>query len=210
MEKSKDMVIMDSAVRLFLANGYEETTIRMISKDTGLHIGSIYYVYESKEGLLCSLMEAFAGDILTKASRSVRQSGIGEDMAVQPPAYMIEACSRSRLLARLVSEAFRHGPVLDIVSSMAAEWARRNLPDERWTPAMVRFLYAGMASLAAGLHDGDVTREDALSVLLSYMPALTGTLPDGTESRILALMDGVDVGFMGHPAESIDPTFGDD
>ena len=189
MEKSKDMVIVDSAVRLFLANGYEETTI---------------------ERLLCSLMEAFAGDILTKASRSVRQSGIGEDMAVLPPAYMIEACSRSRLLARLVSEAFRHGPVLDIVSSMAAEWARRNLPEERWTPAMVRFLYAGLSSLAGGLHGGNVTRGDALSVLLSYMPALTGALPDGTEPRILALMEGADVGFMGHPAETIDSTFGDD
>ena len=44
--------ILKSALDLFLANGYEGTTMRAIAKAAGLSLGSTYYYFKSKENLI--------------------------------------------------------------------------------------------------------------------------------------------------------------
>ncbi len=44
--------ILDTAARLFAADGYEFTTIAAIAESTGLGTGSLYYYVQSKEELL--------------------------------------------------------------------------------------------------------------------------------------------------------------
>ncbi len=206
--KDNYVEIVKASLGLFLRNGYNATTIRMISKATGLHIGSIYYAFESKDGILARIMEAFVGDTLTKVSMSVRATGISPDIAILPSAIMLEGCSRSRLLARLLAEALRIPSVLALAASMSVEWGIRYLPDAPWTPGMASFLLSGVASLAAGMFEGTVSREEAVNVLLRYVTAITGPLPDGTDERILALMSEAEPEMMWIPVDYMDEMYG--
>ena len=54
-ELSKQMVLF-TASRLFLEKGYTATTLREIAKESGVNIGSLMYLFESKENILCDLV----------------------------------------------------------------------------------------------------------------------------------------------------------
>jgi hypothetical protein len=45
-------VIAEAAMRLFLENGYEATTMRAIAKEAGVATGNAYYYFDSKEELI--------------------------------------------------------------------------------------------------------------------------------------------------------------
>jgi TetR/AcrR family transcriptional regulator, cholesterol catabolism regulator len=49
--------LVDAAVELFAANGFNATSIRDIARLTGMTISNIYYHYGSKEGLLVAILE---------------------------------------------------------------------------------------------------------------------------------------------------------
>ncbi len=49
--------LLDAAVELFAANGFNATSIRDIAGLTGMTISNIYYHYGSKEGLLNAILE---------------------------------------------------------------------------------------------------------------------------------------------------------
>jgi AcrR family transcriptional regulator len=55
--KCKKKLIEDAAFDLFLENGYEATSIRMICKEVGVEPPSIYNFYSSKKGLFLSLAD---------------------------------------------------------------------------------------------------------------------------------------------------------
>src|SRR5262245_14523971 len=44
--------IVDAAMRLFVANGYEATTMRAIAAEAGVAVGNAYYYFPSKEHLI--------------------------------------------------------------------------------------------------------------------------------------------------------------
>ena len=50
-EENKQLVL-HTAARLFLQKGYTATTLRQIAKEAGVNIGSVMYLYESKENIL--------------------------------------------------------------------------------------------------------------------------------------------------------------
>jgi AcrR family transcriptional regulator len=49
--------ILETAMALFLARGYEQTTMRAIAEEAGVALGNAYYYFESKE----QLIQAFYG-----------------------------------------------------------------------------------------------------------------------------------------------------
>lgn len=44
--------IVEAALRLFLANGYDATTMRAIASEAGVAVGNAYYYFPSKENLI--------------------------------------------------------------------------------------------------------------------------------------------------------------
>ncbi|CCH29803.1 TetR family transcriptional regulator [Actinosynnema sp. NPDC047251] len=72
--------IVESAMRLFLENGYDRTTMRAIAADAGVSVGNAYYYFPSKEHLIqgfydrmvtahraaCAEILASDGDFTTK------------------------------------------------------------------------------------------------------------------------------------------------
>ncbi len=49
--------ILEAALELFRARGYERTTMRAVSKDAGVAVGNAYYYFESKEHLIQAFYE---------------------------------------------------------------------------------------------------------------------------------------------------------
>jgi AcrR family transcriptional regulator len=56
--------LIDCAQRLFLAQGYEKTTINDVIAATGLSKGAFYHHFRSKDDLLAAITERFARDSL--------------------------------------------------------------------------------------------------------------------------------------------------
>lgn len=51
--------ILSTATRLFLANGYDETSLIEISKKSGISIGSIYHRFPDKQSILYAILESY-------------------------------------------------------------------------------------------------------------------------------------------------------
>ena len=51
--------VLDKATQVFLSNGFQRTTIKDITKATGLQPGSIYSAFESKNGLYTEVIEHY-------------------------------------------------------------------------------------------------------------------------------------------------------
>lgn len=52
-----EIVIIRSAIKLFLENGFTKTTFKMIESDSGVKVGNITYFFRSKEELFKVLVE---------------------------------------------------------------------------------------------------------------------------------------------------------
>ncbi|MFO7570780.1 MAG: helix-turn-helix domain-containing protein, partial [Smithellaceae bacterium] len=51
--------IIKKATRLFIKKGYAQTTMRDISKATGINLGNLYNYISSKEDILCLSFETY-------------------------------------------------------------------------------------------------------------------------------------------------------
>lgn len=49
--------VLHTAAKLFISQGYEKTSLRLLSKESGVNYGSITNAFESKENILCELVE---------------------------------------------------------------------------------------------------------------------------------------------------------
>ena len=66
--------ILKKAKQLFLKNSYEKTTIRQISKELDLKIGSLYNFYKSKEDILLHLAQNMFEDAEQMAQKFVNKT----------------------------------------------------------------------------------------------------------------------------------------
>lgn len=57
--KSKQLLIAKKAAKLFIKKGYGNTSIREISKATGLAMGNLYDYIKKKEDILCLVFDVF-------------------------------------------------------------------------------------------------------------------------------------------------------
>lgn len=117
--------VFENSTNLFLTNGFEKTTVRMILDDCGIHSGSLYYLFSSKEEILKTAMEAFYGDILCRSGRLSRSSGHKELIIVFPTAFLLYASSMSNKLARLLYQAHNSWPIMNKMQDMASFWTNR-------------------------------------------------------------------------------------
>lgn len=117
--------VFEKSTDLFLTNGFDKTTVRMILDDCDIHSGSLYYLFSSKEEILKTAMEAFYGDILCRSGRLSRSHGHKELIIVFPTAFLLYAASKSNNLARLLYQAHGSWPILNKMQDMASFWTNR-------------------------------------------------------------------------------------
>ncbi len=118
--------IFDVSINLFLTNGFEKTTVRMILDNCGMNSGSLYYLFSNKEEILKSVIEAFYGDILCKSGKLSRQYNDKDLMVILPTAFMLYASSISNNLARLLYQAHCSWPIMTKILDMTVYWTKRD------------------------------------------------------------------------------------
>jgi AcrR family transcriptional regulator len=68
--------LIDTAQRLFLAKGYERTTINDVIEATGLSKGAFYHHFAAKEDLLEAIVERFSHQALASAEAAIAAPGL--------------------------------------------------------------------------------------------------------------------------------------
>jgi len=71
--KNRQLLIAKKSAKLFLKKGYGSTTIREISKATGLAMGNLYDYIKRKEDILCLVFDTY--------HQSVEESSYGPEIA---------------------------------------------------------------------------------------------------------------------------------
>jgi AcrR family transcriptional regulator len=75
-ERRKELI--DTAERLFIAQGYEQTAISDIVKEVNVSQGTIYYYFDSKEDVLVAVLEKNLAAMETDFIRIANESNLDE------------------------------------------------------------------------------------------------------------------------------------
>ena len=205
--EDKLLTITSRSIELFLRNGYEETTMRMIQDATGLHSGSIYYVINGKEGILLMISEGFIGDIMCRSSRIARELGDPRLNVLLPPAFLLHATSSSKCMSRLLGQMFRTDSVMMLISTMAKEWSSRvDMPDDIDIDSALSFIYGGLGSMIRtdkGLREG-------MGVMTSFLSLLIGKVGTDMLDTIEEVVRREELPFYDMYITEIDSIFGDE
>jgi AcrR family transcriptional regulator len=72
MLTDRQQQILDESVKLIDRNGIQGFTIKNLSKEVGISEPAIYRHFESKFGILCSILDTFKAQILTNQEEFIR------------------------------------------------------------------------------------------------------------------------------------------
>lgn len=74
MENTRREAILSAALPLFLENGYEKTSIRMIAGKVGCEVGLVYYYFSTKEDVFESALALYFEDKKNAISEITKQT----------------------------------------------------------------------------------------------------------------------------------------
>lgn len=120
-EENKRLVL-HTAARLFLQKGYTATTLRQIAKEAGVNIGSVMYLYESKENILCDLVSFVMGGQFAETERLL--AGKTEDMLLfwaAETTLQLYIAESSEYIRGLYLAAYSHSKSSSLIYQYVAE-----------------------------------------------------------------------------------------
>ncbi len=88
--QKKQAVIVKKASKLFIKKGYAQTSMRDISKATGINLGNLYYYINSKEEILCLAFNTYHAAM----NEALEQKGI---LDIADPVEQLKAVLRQAL-----------------------------------------------------------------------------------------------------------------
>jgi TetR/AcrR family transcriptional regulator, cholesterol catabolism regulator len=153
--------LLQGAAKLFRRKGYGATTTRDIAAAVGMHSGSPFYHFKSKNALLYAVMEEGMRSALERQNHAVRQAQSGIQATIAPLAQM-------RLLVRAHFDVLL-GAGNDFIPVMLYE-ARSLKPHQRSALARLQTDYeAAWAPVLEALHaDGRLNAPLGLARLLIF------------------------------------------
>ena len=113
--------IIRSATKLFLQNGYTQTTFKMIEADSGVKVGAITYHFHSKEQMLQLLIEElmyYHTDVLDSMNKEMKNNLLSYAMEVT---VQIALCENNREAWDLYNAGYSHPVTFDHIKRWAAE-----------------------------------------------------------------------------------------
>lgn len=120
-EENKQLVL-HTAARLFLQKGYTATALRQIAKEAGVNIGSVMYLYESKENILCDLVSFVMGGQFAETERLL--AGKTEDMLLfwaAETTLQLYIAESSEYIRELYLAAYSHSKPSALIYQYIAE-----------------------------------------------------------------------------------------
>ncbi|MBQ4087737.1 MAG: TetR/AcrR family transcriptional regulator [Clostridia bacterium] len=179
-----------SATRLFLLNGFSNTTVRMIGEDCGMRIGTVAYHFHTKEDMLYLLIQELM-DFHSEVIEEIH--GHAEDVVLSycmEVAVQIALCETDEKARDLYYSAYAHPGTLELIKSWSAKKNARllksYLPD--WTKDDFQRVehVASMIEFSAFTSpcDEDFTLEDKTALILESLMKLY-CIPE--EERLAAI-----------------------
>ena len=113
--------ILQTAIRLFLENGYSKTTLKMISEECELRQGTIAYHFHTKEDMLYYLIQA-----LTEFHGGIIDNGLSESKDVlfsyaAEIAIQIALCEENPKAWDLYYSAYSSFRIFELIKNWAAQ-----------------------------------------------------------------------------------------
>jgi len=72
--------ILDVASKLFRDKGYAATTLRQIGDAAGMQAGSVYYHFDSKDDMICEILDLGISFVHDEVNRRIEELGKGASM----------------------------------------------------------------------------------------------------------------------------------
>lgn len=121
--------ILQTAIRLFLENGYSKTTLKTISQECALRQGTIAYHFHTKEDMLYYLIQAlteFHGGIIDNSLNNTKDIlySYATEIAIQ-----IALCETDRKAWDLYYSAYSQFKTFELIKNWAAKEHYRLLGD---------------------------------------------------------------------------------
>jgi AcrR family transcriptional regulator len=117
------------ARKLFLKQGYENTTIRQILKKTGILTGSLYNLFNNKEDILLFVFKEVTDEIVSMTQelvKNVKEPFLRFSIAT---ATQIIAAWGNRNVLNLYISCFRSDTVYDFIVRQRTGFMKRNLKE---------------------------------------------------------------------------------
>lgn len=99
--------LLRKATHLFRTRGYERTTVRDLAREVGIHSGSIFHHFPSKEAILHAVMEDSLRSLLARQNEALA------------PAMSPEDCLRALIRVELGSHLGESGEAMSV---LVGEW----------------------------------------------------------------------------------------
>jgi AcrR family transcriptional regulator len=113
--------IAESAVKLFIQNGFHKTTTRQIAQATGFSIGSLYEYVASKEDVLYLVCDSIHAEVERLVADTMAKAGGGRNTLAQVIREYFHVCNRMSDFILLIYQETR---------SLPAQWQKRVLENE--------------------------------------------------------------------------------
>jgi TetR/AcrR family transcriptional regulator len=102
-----EAAILDAAVKLFSANGYDAVSMREVASEAGVSKANIYHHFESKEALYRAILDQSADDLARLVETLAGNSGSFESRITEFAAGHLQHLNGNPLASRLIiREAF--------------------------------------------------------------------------------------------------------
>ena len=190
-----EKTIIRSAIKLFLKNGFTETTLKMISDDTGIRQGTLCYHFHTKEEMLYLLMQEimdYHSEIIDAILVETEDKLFAYAMEIS---IQIALCEQYDKVNDVYRSAYSHQGTLDFIRVWGAKKNHALLGD--WLPEWSLSDFMVQENLAIGLENSsfimkcndEITLEDKVSKILEAL-MLVYRIPederDKTIKRVLA------------------------
>ncbi|MDP4856303.1 MAG: TetR/AcrR family transcriptional regulator [Desulfobacterales bacterium] len=113
--------IAESAVKLFIKNGFHKTTTRQIAQAAGFSIGSLYEYVASKEDVLYLVCDSIHAEVERLVADTMAKAGGGRNALAQVIREYFHVCNRMSDFILLIYQETR---------SLPAQWQKRVLENE--------------------------------------------------------------------------------
>lgn len=134
-------VLVDSvAFKLFMENGYENTTMRQISEETGFGAGSLYNTFSGKEDILKDIVDS-TYTLLIERVEEYLEDDIDPLVAISfPMCAELYAASVNPRYAELLNVAHTTWPIVNLMVDRTVEWEHKFITqfDSTITPEIMR------------------------------------------------------------------------
>jgi TetR/AcrR family transcriptional regulator len=106
-QSAGEAAILDAAVRLFSANGYDAVSMREVASEAGVSKANIYHHFDSKEGLYRAILQQSAEDLSGLVETLAEGAGSFESRIAEFAAGHLRHLDGNPLASRLIiREAF--------------------------------------------------------------------------------------------------------